>query len=935
MGGLVIKRAYILAKQQEDYVPLADRVEAMFFLATPHRGSDLAPVFSKLLNLSGGARPFVTDLHRDSLAIQSINDEFPHCCQDLRLFSFYETLPTGYGVGTSIIVGRDLATLGYVNERSEYLNANHREVCKYASQDDPNYRTVRNALASVTHVLRSRLALTKQEISNDQRRLLNPFLGVSDAPEDDFMSVDSLRTSGSCEWLIEKTSFQQWLHHATPPIYWISAKPATGKTILSGKVISHLRGRHENCSFYFFHHGNKEKTSITSFLLSIAWQMAHLNKEVLDTVLQICEKDDHLNKADHRTVWRKLFLEGILKLHFDHTQYWVVDALDECKTELEVVSLLTKVAEVCSIRILVTSRNTYDSCRRVGLPKVQVASERIEEEDSRSDIALYIEANVDELPSVGGKGRQHIVRQILEKSVGCFLWVSLVFQELRKVHTSTDVQKVLDEVPTDMNALYARILDSMSTAAHGKSLAKAILTWTVCSTRPLKTSELYDALRLDLKDSIGSIEGSIGSSCGQLVYVDAQFHVQMIHLTARDFLRNSTYSEFAVDEKDGHRRLLMTCLQYLNGDEMKGARNRKLSASDTLQERSSFVSYASNSLFEHIAQVPSTDDDVIFTLASFFGSPNVFSWVEYIATHSDLNRLVQTGKAIGKFLRGCSPEAPKKDIALLNSWATDLVRLAIKFGRNLAACPSSIFSLIPPFCPPSTAPRKQFCISACTITVSGLRAETWDDCISTIINMRERYSSLASSETLFAIGTFSGKVILYEQTTCQEVGILQHGEPVRLLKLGDVANILVSAGSRKIRIWDLASKIYIWDFDTPQQCISLSLTDRDQLLLGCSKDHHLRIWSMNTGCLTEDVDWTQGLEGMTKQLHRRPIAAAFSADADLLAVIYKGQDILLWHLESDCLYDTFSRESGAIANPGRPYGSAGARCLVFLWRGQR
>ena len=213
--------------------------------------------------------------------------------------------------------------------------------------------------------------------------------------------------------------------------------------------------------------------------------------------------------------------------------------------------------------------------------------------------------------------------------------------------------------------------------------------------------------------------------------------------------------------------------------------------------------------------------------------------------------------------------------------------------------------------------------------MSGLRAETWDDYISTFIDTREQYSSLASSKTLFAIGTFSGKVMLYKQTTCQEVGILQHEEPVRLLKLGDVANILVSAGSRKIRIWDLASKVYIWDFDAPQQCMSLSLTDRDQLLLGCLKDHHLKMWDMNTGCLTEDVDWTQGLEGMAKQLYRRPITAAFSVDADLLAVIYKDQDIFRWDLESDCLYDTYSRESGATANPGRPYGSAGVRCLVF------
>ena len=932
MGGLIIKRAYILAKQKQEFVSLADRVQAIFFLATPHRGSDLAPLLSKLLNLSGGARPFVTDLHRNSLATQSINEEFPQYCQDIQLYSFYETLPTSYGVGSSVIVGQDLATLGYANERREYLNANHRKVCKYASQDDPNYRTVRNALASVMNVLRSRLALTKRDISNDQRRLLDTFLGVSDAPEDDFMSVDSLRMSGSCEWLVDKKSFQQWLHCANSPIYWVSAKPATGKTILSGKIIAHLRELHKHCSFYFFHHGDKGKSNVASFLLSMAWQMALLDKVVLGTLLEIYEKDDHLSKADYRTIWRKLFLEGILKVKFDQTQYWVIDALDECKNELDVVPLLMKVVEVSPVRILLTSRNKFESSRRLGLPKIQVVSEQILEEDSKSDIALYLEANMDELPSVDEKGRQHIVHQILEKSAGCFLWVSLVFQELRNVHTSTDVRKILDEVPSDMNEFFARILDSMSTASYGKTLAKAILTWTLCSTRPLKTYELYDALQLDLKDSTGSVEGSIASCCGHLVYVDAQSQVRMIHLTARDFLlRTSTDSEFAVDEREGHRRLLMTCLQYLSGDDMKGPRRRKLSASNIPKERSSFVSYACDSLFEHITHVSSTDEDVLFTLARFFRSPNVLSWIEYIAKYSDLNRLIQTGKALGKFLQGSSDHTSSsgKDVALLNSWATDLVRLVMKFGKNLAACPYSIFNLIPPFCPPATVLRKQFGTSACTITVSGLRAETWDDCLSTIVNTREQYSSLASSKTQFAIGTFSGKVTLYKQTTCQEVGTLQHEEPVRLLTFGYIANILVSAGSRNIRIWDLASKVQLWKFDAPQQCMSLALTDKEQLLLGALKDHRLKIWDLNTGCLTEDVDWTHDLEGMTKQLYRRPVTAAFSMEADLLAIIYKGQDILLWDLESDSFYDTYSRESGAIANPGRPYGSAGVRCLVF------
>ena len=42
MGGLVIKKAYMLARQDRLYKLLADRIRAIFFLGTPHRGSDSA-----------------------------------------------------------------------------------------------------------------------------------------------------------------------------------------------------------------------------------------------------------------------------------------------------------------------------------------------------------------------------------------------------------------------------------------------------------------------------------------------------------------------------------------------------------------------------------------------------------------------------------------------------------------------------------------------------------------------------------------------------------------------------------------------------------------------------------------------------------------------------------------------------------------------------
>lgn len=39
---------------------------------------------------------------------------------------------------------------GFKRERVQYLNANHRDICKFDNPDDPNYLTLKNALTSAT-----------------------------------------------------------------------------------------------------------------------------------------------------------------------------------------------------------------------------------------------------------------------------------------------------------------------------------------------------------------------------------------------------------------------------------------------------------------------------------------------------------------------------------------------------------------------------------------------------------------------------------------------------------------------------------------------------------------------------------------------------------------------------------------------------------------
>lgn len=930
----MIKRAYIMARQKEGYEKVSQRVKAILFLATPHRGADLAQLLTKVLNVSSGARPFVKDLHRNSLATQSINEEFPQYCQNLQLYSFYETLPIVYGLGKSLVVEKDAAVLGYPNEHSTYLNANHREVCKYTNQEDPNYQTVRNALASAIDKLRTNIIPSKREVNNEQRRLLDGYLGVVEAPEDDFMDIDALRLQGSCEWLIRKKSYQEWQDTGNAQLYWISAKPATGKTVLSGKVIHHLKDLNRDVAFFFFDYRDKAQTTISAFLLSIVAQMAHMHTEVLQTVLDICEKDVQLCKADYRTIWRKFLIEGILRIKFDRPQYWVIDALDECKAGSDLIPFLLKAIEMRSnIRVLLTSRDRIESHRQAINSKVKIIQEEILERDTKYDIALYLGANMDQIPSIEEEDEDEMVSKILEKSAGCFLWVSLILHELRRAHTSTEIRQVLEEVPSDMNSLYSRILDSMSKAPpYGRVLARAILTWTVCSSRPLTTDELYQALQIDMKDKIDNIKASIEARCGQFVYVDAQSRVQMVHQTARDFLlQASDFSEFGIEERMGHKRLFMTCLEYLNGSEMRSPKHRRLSSGSVTRGRGPFVDYACNSFFEHVGHVSSQDDEALAVLTKLLSSSNVLSCIEYIAQYSDLNRLIQAGRAFSKFLqRRMKHLAPVgKEFLLLDCWATDLIRIVTKFGRNIKASPSSIFHLVPPFCPPEAAPRKHFTVSSRGIAVHGLSATTWDDCLSTIVDSQEQFTALACSDKFFAVGMSSGSVVVYNETTCQQSQALEHSEPVKLLQFGHRMDILISAGSRRIRIWNAGSWEQVLEFKTPLQCMSLALIEEDQLLLGALKNNNLVIWDLAEGTLRDTADWTLHLEGTKSHAFRRPITAAISMEICLLAVVYRGQDIVLWDLDRDALHDTYSKAGSSTRNAKADVSAGVTGGLVF------
>jgi hypothetical protein len=109
-------QAFVLAQQDQAH-RLAERIRCIFFLATPHKGSDYASVLNRILKISGitgitSSREYISEISKGSTSARLINEDFGRYASNLPIYSFYETLGTKLGVTSLLIVDKDSAVLG-------------------------------------------------------------------------------------------------------------------------------------------------------------------------------------------------------------------------------------------------------------------------------------------------------------------------------------------------------------------------------------------------------------------------------------------------------------------------------------------------------------------------------------------------------------------------------------------------------------------------------------------------------------------------------------------------------------------------------------------------------------------------------------------------------------------------------------------------------
>jgi WD40 repeat protein len=741
---------------------------------------------------------------------------------------------------------------------------------------------------------------------------LRKYLGVAEDSKNDLAIVEEARLLGTCEWFEARQGYRRWLDpgDTSARVLWATGKPASGKSTLAGYIINSLQSSQESCSYFFFKHSDASKSTLAPCMKSLAYQMACADPGIHDALATMMDDDDGRLADDdnsERAVWRKLFTDCILQKPFKK-HFWIIDALDECENAADAFhSILGQWSTDLPLRVLVTSRDTKELRMAFQDLRSQYTNEAIQSHDTADDIKLFVKHYSPRINTKNEDARDALVRTILRKSEGSFIWTKLVLNELAEANSEQEVAAILKNVPGKMEPLYERTLLLMSRAKRGKSLAEAILSWVTCASRPLSTEELTAALNMDLQEDVTRLDASILAVCGQLVTVDRFNKVQLVHETVREFLLNPDLkSEFAVRLEIAHGRLARVCLRYLTGGAMKAPRStrQRTTQRPTTDRESAILSYACLNFSHHLfrACVASRNQDLL----ERFLEGSVPSWIAFVASATtNLSALMQASREVQSYLRRCVDEQlPCHNILrLAESWDTDLERVIAKFGDAIIAYPRAIHALVPPLCPANSLIRKTG-ISTRGLSVIGLTDIDWDDHL-LCIDHHARTSAVACGHKFFAVGLDTGLIATYRTSTGQAYKELQHGDRVKLICFINDTGLLASCGRSSIKVWNLEKGAVVYDLKAPRMCISLVHyeTDVDNILMAVTSRNCLIQWDLqNSAQCLPDRQLNAGEESGEHCLRGTPCAISISTDHQILAAAYHGRPILLWDLEADEYY---------------------------------
>ncbi|KAH7017036.1 hypothetical protein EDB80DRAFT_704054 [Ilyonectria destructans] len=306
------------------------------------------------------------------------------------------------------------------------------------------------------------------------------------------------------------SSFIHWLE-SDEKLYWISGKPASGKSTLmkfileSSQTTQHLQSWRRDVqllSHFFWRPGTTLQHDVKGMLCSLLYQILD-NDRTLGS--RLFKNSPKLLSKDSQFDWSIKELMQALLYSFDTARgfYCIfLDGLDEVTEDnklLDPLAILDQLKERGNIKICASSREEFAFCEYfAGIDHLRI------HELTQGDIKRLLQERFPNHQSISPRSRHAFIKRVSERANGVFLWAILAAESLsrgiERGDSPEELQIRLDLLPSDLNRLY----EDMWTR-----LGDDIIVYQ-------KTASLYFNLALetrasDIRDFRDLLEFSLGS----------------------------------------------------------------------------------------------------------------------------------------------------------------------------------------------------------------------------------------------------------------------------------------------------------------------------------------------------------------------------------------------------------------------------------------
>ncbi|KAF4633741.1 hypothetical protein G7Y89_g4367 [Cudoniella acicularis] len=343
-------------------------------------------------------------------------------------------------------------------------------------------------------------------------------------------------------------SFVEWLSSGSGT-YWIQGKAASGKSTLMSFICDHVITRQSLeawspgnrlivTSFFFWNSGNEGQRShlglLRSLLYTVLKDQTHLIPKVFPEEWERKTNSGLYERSDSQDEWSLPRLQGAFKYLIGLADqsckfYFFIDGLDEYDGEAGEIADYFKDLSLCSdhAKFCLSSRPWPE------FQNIFQASPGLRLQDlTHDDITSYVcdqlgnSVQMQQLLVEDPENSSWLIREIVDKASGVFLWVTLVVKALisglRRGDEIIHLRRRLTFLPPGLETLYEHMLKSIDPLIEAKTTdftfkqKIGVADWgyqtlSVDDYFTLTTSEPYMALVKELDDVLKvQLQGGLG-----------------------------------------------------------------------------------------------------------------------------------------------------------------------------------------------------------------------------------------------------------------------------------------------------------------------------------------------------------------------------------------------------------------------------------------